>query len=59
MVGVFWLWWSGVFAGVFAISVFQKMVFCGEVVVVCVVNVVSGMSVFEVRKVRQVLEFNT
>jgi len=53
------LWWSGVFAGVFAISVFQKMVFCGEVVVVCVVNVVSGMSVFEVRKVRQVLEFNT
>jgi hypothetical protein len=37
---------AGVFEGGFRKSTVQRMVFCGEVVVNCVVNVDGGMGVF-------------
>jgi hypothetical protein len=42
----FVLWWSGVFAGVFGEMRVSVWCFCGEVVVECVVNVVSWPTLF-------------
>ena len=42
----FAVWRGDFFAGVFAISGCFVVVICGEFVVDCVVNVVSGMSLF-------------
>ena len=42
----FVVWWRCVFAGVFVVLGCLVVVICGEFVVDCVVNVVSGTSLF-------------
>jgi hypothetical protein len=52
----FFLWWVGVFAGGFAKSRAFLWCFCGEVVVDCVVNVVSWRILLWCGKIGQLFQ---
>jgi hypothetical protein len=54
--GIFLLWWVGVFAGGFAKSHVFLWCFCGEVVVDCVVNVVSWRTLLWCGKIGQLFQ---
>ena len=56
VVGSFFLAFAGVFEGCFGKSGVQRVVFCGEVVVRCVADVVGGMRVF--RRLKKDTLFN-
>jgi hypothetical protein len=49
-------WWSVVFIGDFEFLACFWMAFCGQFVVVCVVNVVVWRALFRGRKIRHVFE---